>query len=117
MTMTDRGIRLSGFVRDRQGEVVSSATVIVFPVDTTLWTRFGFDPPRIKSVACFAGRGYEVIGLAKGAYYVVAVDHTQADGWQNPEFFRAARPLSTRVSLEWGDARRQDLTLSTVTTK
>jgi hypothetical protein len=108
---------MSGFVRDRQGNSLRTATVILFPVEKTLWTRFGLEPRRIRAITYLGTRGYQLILLPAGEYYAIAVDTSQRDAWQDPRFFPEAAPLAMRVTLSWGTPTVQDLTLRQVVIK
>ena len=63
----------------------------------------------------FGDDGFELTGLPKGDYYLVAVDPALAEAWKDPRFFPAAAGAATRVSLDWGTSLTQDLTLQEVT--
>jgi carboxypeptidase family protein len=117
VTITDRPGTLSGVVRDGRGTPVRDGAVIVFPTDSSLWTRFGFDPPRIKAVTFVGGRAYVIPRLLQGNYYVIALPLALRDAWHDPQFFAAASPLATRVTLDWGGATIQNLTIQQVTVK
>jgi hypothetical protein len=49
-----------------------------------------------------------------GDYYVIGVDASLANAWQDPKFLDAAVPLATRVSLQWGESKAQDVKLVTI---
>ncbi len=117
VTLTDQVASLAGFVRDRQGALVRQAAVIAFPTDSRLWMHSGFSPTRIKRTAFFGNGAYRIAGLPKGDYWVVAVDVSLLDAWHDPQFFAAAVPSAARVTLDWGQERSCDLTLSHVVMK
>ena len=117
MTLTDKIASLSGAVRDRQGAPVVQGVVVAFPADSSLWTNFGTSPRRIKATSFYGPTGYRLTGLPEGDYLVVAVDASMLDAWHDPRFCAAAVSSATRVSLDWGQARQQDLVMSTVVIK
>ena len=117
VTLTSRSASLSGRVRDARGVDMIEGAVVVFPTETTQWTRFGFNPPRIRIVPFFGATGYRLTGLPAGDYYVIAGDVSLADVWQDPRFFPVAAAAGTRVSLNWGAAATLDLTSREVTIK
>jgi hypothetical protein len=117
VTLTSRTASISGRVRDARGVDMIEGAVVVFPTDTTLWTRFGFNPPRIKAASFFGAAGYRLAGLPAGEYYVVASDVSLAHVWQDPRFFPAAAASAARVSLNWGTTATLDLTLREVAIK
>jgi len=117
VTLTDKSASISGVVRDRRGAPVTRGAVVIFPADRTLWTGFGFSPPRIRAVTFSSAAGYSVTRLPQGEYYLVAVDASQFEAWQDPRFFPAAASSAARVMLDWGQTRTQELTLAEVTLK
>jgi hypothetical protein len=117
VTLTGRTASIAGRVRDARGADILEGAVVVFPTDTTQWTRFGFNPPRIKAVSFFGAAGYRLAGLPAGEYYVIAGDISLADLWQDPRFFRVAAASAARVTLDWGAAATLDLTSREVTIK
>ena len=117
VTLTDKSASVSGRVRDRRGAAVTKGAVVAFPVDQTQWTRFGFDPPRIKAVTFSAATGYTIAALPQGDYYLIAVEASQFEAWQDPRFFAAAASSAARISLDWGATKTQDLTLVEVLLK
>jgi Carboxypeptidase regulatory-like domain len=117
ITISDSPATLSGVVRDRQGSVLREAAVILFPVEKALWTRFGLEPQRIRAITYLGTRGYHMNLLPAGEYYAIAVEPSERDRWQDPRFFPAAAPLSTRVTLLWDTPTVQDLTMREVVIK
>jgi hypothetical protein len=118
ITLTNRAATLFGQVRDHQGVAAArEAAVVLFPVDRTLWTRFGLSPPRIRSVTYFGSQGYRMTGVPAGEYLVIALDPTSRDGWHAPGFFEAAASLATRVTLTWGTSSELNLRIQRVQPK
>ena len=117
VTLTDKGAALSGTIRDPSGSGLAEALVVLFPADPVHWARFGLEPPRIRAVTCFGSRGYQTARVPAGEYYVIAVSPTMHGAWHDARFFPAAAPLATRVTLDWGASRIQDLTIRQVTLK
>jgi hypothetical protein len=117
ITIADKPATLSGVVRDRQGTAVREGAVILFPAERELWTRFGVNPPRIKVATYFGTRGYQMTPVPAGEYYVIAVEPSHRNAWHDPQFFSAAAPLATRVTLAWGASTVQDLIIRQVAIK
>lgn len=115
VTLTEKAASVSGVVRDHRGTTLRNGAVIIFPVARTQWQHFGIRPPGIRSVAFFGSRGYRLEGLPAGEYFVIALDHSMRDAWQEPQFFAKAAPLAARVTLSWGGTAVQDLVLQQVT--
>jgi hypothetical protein len=109
LTLTDRAVELGGNVRDRQGRAVTDAAVIVFPVDSAAWRRFGLTPERIKSTRVGSSGTYRMRNLPAGEFYVAAVDASRADEWHDPALLEALAREATRATLRWGENRTIDV--------
>ena len=114
ITLTTKVIRLNGVVHDAQGALVESAGVIAFPVDARQWTNYGFRPARIASASASSRGAFTFLTLPAGEYYLIAVDQSQLNAWQDPKFLEAAAPQATRIAVDWGETKAIDLTLRTV---
>jgi hypothetical protein len=114
VTIAGRVGTLSGVVSDSKGSVVRESAVILFPVDRGQWSQFGLRPARIRSVTYFGNQGYQIPRVLGGDYYVVALDASLQDAWQDPRFLTAAAAVATRVSIDWGAVAVQNLTLQQV---
>jgi hypothetical protein len=114
VTVTDKTTRLSGYVRDGQNQMATHGNVLLFPVESDQWSRYGFSPRRILSTAIASNGAYTAASLPAGNYFVIAVDETLATAWQDPKFLAAAAPLAARVTLEWSDAKTVDITIKDV---
>ena len=101
-------------VTTADGRPVASAAVVAFPAESDQWTNYGFTPIRLKSVGIDTSGGYRVDGLPAGDYILIAIDSSQADAWQDPQFLEAASRAGTRVKLGWGDSATQDLRLTVI---
>ncbi|MEZ5316247.1 MAG: carboxypeptidase regulatory-like domain-containing protein [Vicinamibacterales bacterium] len=114
ITVTDKAIELGGVARDRQGQPAAASAVIAFPVDRARWTSYGWSPNDFRTATAGATGSFRLPYLVAGEYYVVAVDAAQADAWTDPRFLEAAVPHATRVTLDWGDHKTQDVVLAEV---
>ena len=110
VTMTNAAATLTGIVRDVPGAPAADSAVIVFPVEPDQWEHYGLSPPRIKTVLVSSARTYRVESLPAGTYYAVAVPSAQVNAWQEPEFFKHAQGVATRVTIGWGEQKTIDLT-------
>jgi hypothetical protein len=111
VTLTSRRTKVSGTVF---GAPAATAAVIAFPVDRERWTDYGWDPQRLRTGRTGSNGAFEIEGLPEGDYLVIAVDVRHINAWADPAFLATAAPLAIRLSLEWGDAARIDLTFRDV---
>ena len=114
VTMTTQACEINGTAVDARGAPIASGAVIYFPVEREQWTKFGFQPTRLRSVAVTTGGVFTITRIPAGEYLVIAVSDTLADRWQDPEFLTRVAPLATKVSLQWGSTVTQALTLRDV---
>jgi len=107
VTITDKISALIGTARDANGQPDPTATVAVFPADTTLWAPPGMASRRIQTTAPARDGRYSFRGLPAGDYLVVATD------W--PADFSDNKVLSTlmadavRVTIAEADTKSQDV--------
>ncbi|OFW08102.1 MAG: hypothetical protein A3H96_22170 [Acidobacteria bacterium RIFCSPLOWO2_02_FULL_67_36] len=111
ITLAAKASSLTGSVRDDRGAPVSAGAVLIFPADENQWAGYGFTPRRIRSVAVSSAGTFRSADLPAGDYYLIAVDESEANAWQDPRFLLAAQPLATRVSVDWGETKTEDLRL------
>lgn len=113
VTFTNAIPALSGVVRSDSG-VAADAAVIAFPVEPEQWTRYGISPARIKTVQASTIGQYRFRNLPAGNYYLIAVPASLMHAWREPDFFKQAQPLATRVTIGWGEQKTADLKVSNV---
>jgi hypothetical protein len=114
ITMTDKASTVSGTVRDRANGIAVDAAVVIFPADRKLWTNYGLMPARIRATEVSANGGFRFENLQAGDYVVVAVAARHRQVWQEPDFFKNAEGLATRVTLGWSDTKTIDLIVSVI---
>jgi hypothetical protein len=105
VTMTDELPEIAGVMRAADA-TRPPAAVIAFPVERDQWTRYGFTPTRIKSIAIDPNGSFRLRGVPAGEYFVVAVDASQIDGWRDPAFLAKVAGLATRVTIGWGETKQ-----------
>jgi hypothetical protein len=105
---------INGFVRDRAGQVQENAAVIYFPVEPAQWTNFGNQPSRLRSASVATTGEFTLRTLPAGDYFLIAVDTDQSDSWKDPAFLAAASKVATKISIQWGETKTQDLVLQQV---
>ena len=99
VTYTNRPSKLSGTVTDPQGAPASRAMVLAFAVDRQRWIGYGASPRHMRSAAAKSTGTYTFDHLPPGDYYVVAVDDSEADGWQEVARLEQLANAATRVSI------------------
>jgi hypothetical protein len=52
--------------------------------------------------------------LPAGNYYIVAVPAARIHAWREPDFFKQAQSMATRVSIAWGERKTADLKVANV---
>jgi len=114
VTVTNAAPVVSGTVTDGQGTPAATGTVIAFPADPALWTNYGLAPTRIKPVGVSNTGAYRLATLPAGEYFLIALSGAQPMAWQDPEFFKKASALATRVSVGWSDKKSVDLKVTEV---
>lgn len=103
---TDKVSSLSGTVRDGRGNAVGDVAVIVFPADEHLW----FPQSRqIVTSRTDASGAYKISTVPPGDYLAIAVDDVEQGEWFDPAFLEQIRGRATRVKIDEGDQRTQDL--------
>lgn len=114
IVFTDRPSMLAGQVHDASGGADGSATVLVFPADTTGWVDYGSAPRRLRAIRVGRDGHYQTTGLPAGEYMVVAVSDESTANWQDPIMLKALTRLATRVELADGESRSQLLRTAVV---
>lgn len=103
---TDRPTELSGTVRSGQG-VDPDATVLVFPADPERWQ--APNPRRMRSARASKDGVYKLVGLPLGDYSIVAVPDESTVDWQDSRQLAAFARDASRLSLDDGEKKTQDL--------
>jgi protocatechuate 3,4-dioxygenase beta subunit len=112
ITLTDQPAQLAGTVRDPQGRpVTSNAVAICFPAERDQWSRYGLQPMRLRAVTVANDGAFRITALPAGDYLVIAVDDEYADAWKDPAFLAKVATSAAKVTLGWGEAKHQNLTL------
>jgi hypothetical protein len=107
ITLTDRPSRVTGFVRDPRGLLVSGAAVIAQPVSRGL--SLVPDARRARIVRAAANGVYTLVGLPPGEYAIVAIEDALTDGWHETRRLEALRSAGTRVTVRDGETTGVDL--------
>jgi len=115
ITYTDRATKVSGTVKDARGAASSIATVLMFPVDRTRWSGYGDSPRNFKSRLASASGVFTFEHVPVGEYFIVAVDGTDADDWQDPQKLEALARRAMTLTVSAADAAKTlDLVVVTI---
>ena len=108
VTVSNRGARVSGSVRGRDGKPDAGAAVIVFPVDQRYWVDFSSYPRRIRDVRAGRDGTFALNDFPPGEYYVVATTQAAMD-WSTSRFFERLSQVSTKITLSEAEQKSIDL--------
>jgi hypothetical protein len=103
---TDRISGLSGNVRDGRGNPIGDITVIAFPADDRLWMA---QSRQILTARTDQSGAYRLAAIPAGDYLVIALDDVEPGEWFDPAFLDQIRGRATKVRIEEGEQRIQDL--------
>ena len=106
LVFSDRPTEISGTVRDGDGAPDRNASILIFPVEPERWRP---NSRRLRSVRTSQSGLYTAAGIPPGDYYFVAVSDESAVEWQDPAVLESYAAAATRVSLDDGEKRVQDL--------
>jgi hypothetical protein len=98
ITYTDKPSKVSGVVTNARGSANAAAVVLAFPVDSARWTGYGNRPRMLQRVLTLQGK-YTIAHLPPGEYFVIAIDETQSDEWQDPKRLEALARQATRLTV------------------
>jgi hypothetical protein len=109
ITLTDKTTAVSGTVRRDGLRPASFAAVIAFPVEPDQWRNYGLSSPRIRSVLTTSAGIYRIAGLPAGEYFLLAVDGTRQELWQDAAMLARFAAAAERISLKWDQTLVRDL--------
>lgn len=114
VTFTDRPSTFSGQVQNATGAADSTATVLIFPADSSAWIDYGGFPRRLLGVRVDRSGQYQSPNLPAGDYLLVAVPDESTANWQDPKVLKALARLAVPVTLGEGENRPVPLKTSAV---
>jgi hypothetical protein len=103
---TDKISSLKGTVRDARSNAASDVTVILFPADERLWLP---QSRQIVTARTDTAGSYQLSPVPPGEYLVVAVEEVDQGEWFDPTYLDQIRNRATKIRIEEGDQRTQDL--------
>ena len=106
VTFTDRPARITGRLVDAAGGAVARYSVIVFPVDRSLWLP---DTRRIRAAPPASDGSFAVAGLPPGQYALAAFEDVDAADLGDPAFLSRLLATAYRFTLAEGETKTQEL--------
>ena len=108
VVLTTRIGELSGTVK-ADGQAVTSASVVLFPEDPSLWV---FPSRRVRMVRVDQNGVFRASGVPPGERYLaLAVDYLEQGEFQDPLFLERMKGRGAAFSLNEGENKTLDLTL------
>ena len=114
VTFTDNPNGISGTVRASDGAADPTATILVFPVDKSLWTTAGEHSRLFASVRPGRDGRYILKGLPPGGYYAIAVTDADLAEPRDPRFLESAARVADQVAVRDGEILPHDLKTAVV---
>lgn len=111
VTLTEKSIALSGTVRTADGAASRDATIFIFPADTQAWIASGMSTQRLTTGGPNSSGTYDLRVRFPGDYLVVALP-PEVPPDIDPAFIKRWAASGVRVSLAFGDAKTQALTVA-----
>lgn len=96
ITFTDRLGELTGTVTDSAGTPAPDYTVVIFPVDPSLWAP---QSRRIQAVRPGADGAYLIANLPAGAYLLAAIDDVEPGEWNDRAFLQRLSPAAAPLAI------------------
>ena len=106
VTFTDRPTGITGRLVDAAGGAVARYSVIVFPVDRSLWLP---DSRRIRATPPANDGSFSVMGLPPGEYALAAAEDIDAADLADPALLARLLASAYRFTLAEGETKKQDL--------
>ncbi len=112
ITFTNRPGELSGRVQNAAGAADVTATVLIFPADSTSWVDYGSNPRRLRVIRADRDGMFQSVGLPGGDYLIAAIPDEAAAGALDARVLQTLAPLATSITLT--DGEKRSLSLKTV---
>ena len=108
ITIANRQSQVAGMVRDANGQPAPLATVIVFPVDKSMWPVVGIPSRRAVLIAPGRDGRYRVTGLPAGEYVVAASEAASFD-LSDARLLTSLAGYAQHITLNEAESRTLDL--------
>jgi hypothetical protein len=108
VVLTDRISEVSGTVK-ANGQPATAVSVVLFPEDPAQWA---FPSRRVRMVRVDQTGVFRSRSLPPGGYLAFAVDYLEQGEFQDPVFLERMRGRATAFTLNDGENKNLDLTLT-----
>jgi len=106
VVFTDRTATLSGILRNPPDDTTPNHTIVLFPVDPSLWQPRS---RRIDGVPVSPDGTFAFNNLVPGDYLAAAVDDVEPGEWFDPAFLQRIAGRATRIPIGEGEQKVHDL--------
>jgi hypothetical protein len=110
ITFTDRQAQLTGTITNQRGQPAPEQTLILYPADERLWVP---QSRRIRSIRPSTDGVFTFSGIPPGDYKLVAMVDVETGAWFDPSFLQQIDAASTRITVNEGEKKVQNLQIST----
>lgn len=109
ITFTDRQSQLTGAITNQRGQPAPEQTLILYPADERFWVP---QSRRIRSTRPSTDGVFTFTGLPPGDYKLVAMVDVEPGAWFDPAFLQQIDVASTRITINEGEKKVQNLQIS-----
>ena len=109
ITFTDRQSQLTGTITNQRGQPAPEQTLILYSADERFWVP---QSRRIRSTRPSTDGVFTFTGLPPGDYKLVAMVDVEPGAWFDPAFLQQIDPASTRITINEGEKKVQNLQIS-----
>ena len=109
ITFTDKQSQLTGTITNQRGQPAPEQTLILYPADERFWVP---QSRRIRSTRPSTDGHFTFTGIPPGDYKLVAMVDVETGAWFDPAFLQQIDAASTRVTVNEGEKKVQNLQIS-----
>ena len=109
ITFTDRQSQLTGTITNQRGQPAPEQTLILYPADERFWVP---QSRRIRSTRPSTDGVFTFTGIPPGDYKLVAMVDVETGAWFDPAFLQQIDAASTRITVNEGEKKVQNLQIS-----
>ncbi len=109
ITFTDRQSQLTGTITNQRGQPAPEQTLILYSADERFWVP---QSRRIRSTRPSTDGVFTFTGIPPGDYKLVAMVDVEPGAWFDPAFLQQIDAASTRITVNEGEKKVQNLQIS-----